>query len=309
MLKNTEYMAEILVEDKNLILSSGTHGMDVKFDYEKLTTGEPSNATFKFYNLSRSLRNQLSANSLNIELPAFLISKKTSYSNRHNFTFYLGKGEQLSKVFSGYILSASSTKSQETNITRIIVQEGLNEVSYAKFNFSTSKPIKRIHLINRIVAGLKRYNRNITLKTFDLDVKEKQAVLFPSGFTFCAEDSMDLLKKVCHNCRVYMEYNKIHIIQNKKKRKKAFDISTMVKRITVINAQTGLLNVPSASAKDDFVSVDVLYNNALQLNQEVLLESVNFPKANGVYFICGINVVGEIPCTSSIKNSLELIRL
>jgi hypothetical protein len=263
-------------------------GLTCEFEIKRSLNAELNTSIFKIRNLSLETREKM-------------FKDRYDTLGYSRMWFYLGYGDQLDLAFTGNILATSSYNANNTDIiTQIEAQDGSFLTYNTNSNFSVNENTTYEDVYNRIINDLKKkaeiLQDDFKIELLSNNAKTELSKRTPTKMTF-AGNSWNILKKYYANVFFIDNNTLFYLLPDDKKNKSVF----------LINAATGLLEVPKVS--NVVLIVKTICEPSIQVGDLVEIETTKSTSYTKKQFkVFGINHAGTIGrnVLSKVITTLEL---
>jgi hypothetical protein len=242
--------------------------LTLQFSVQRAALASSNTATLKIYNLGQNTRNAIYKDVYDTE-------------TFRSVKLMAGYGDSLSEVLNGNVQEAKSYR--ESGSTNYITELNCFDWSFAMINAEsdfTRVSALRSQIINLLVNDMVRtgVKRGVISNNFDsLD----SATAFPKRF-IAKGNTWKLLNDATNN-HCFIDNGAVNCL---------LDNDCFIGDIPVIDSSTGLLSTPKKS--DFMLKVDILFEPAVKIGQQVELISASESLYNGTYKVIGIGHNGVI---------------
>lgn len=230
----------------------------VQFDINRNTFAESNTATFQLFNLEPSTRELMFQDQYRIDRDCFV-------------DFYAGYGDNMPLIFSGWVLSCYSSKSNTNVITTIKATDIDIIQSYSSHTFEAGTPKKDV--IKTLASDMP----NVKLGAIGTVEGALQNRYVVEDLTFTA------INKITGN-HAYIDLNQLNVLQENET---LGDIN-----IYKLTSDTGLLGTPER--RDIQVIVNAVFSPEILVGQLLEIESSTAPIFNGQFKVVGLQHSGII---------------
>jgi len=193
-------------------------------------------------------------------------------------TLEAGYGTDLSLIFAGNLFEASSARQGSNIITFISCRDGGFDTNISQM----SEAFKPGTTMGEVLQFMVTQFPNLEIGAAKLD-GETLSYTFKRGVSI-SDNVWDAMQRYFDN-NVFIDQEKVHLIEKNQ-------YIEYPGQISLINADTGLLNTPRRN--QNYLSIETLFEPRIKMGQMIALESTIQPIYNGTYKVCAIMHAGDI---------------
>lgn len=258
--------------------------LTLELDVSRGTQSSLNSATFRVYNLNETNRSLIFQNRFSIN---DVSGNRKKVILQAGYETALNRDDDLSTIFTGYLLEAYSYRQGADVITYINAQDGSLGAYNSNINQTIAGGTSFRDMAKTIIAGI--------TGTTEGAIGDIQGASKTS--TALNGNNFYLLKKN-YKDEVFIDLDKVNILNENEYIKTA--------GLLLINADTGLLGTPQRQGTD--LVIDMIFEPRIQVGQLAEVQSKFNPKFDGQYKVMGLQHSGTISgaVAGNCKTSLNL---